>query len=379
MYCGQYEPGHWSKLGWKLLGYCSGTIAPTASPAFTALTDHSGCPSEYVSGGSNYEAGDKVSVPLTNTHSIVYQCSTDVHEAGWCNQNEPGTEHGWKVIAYCDGTIAPTGSPVFTALSDHSGCPSEYVSGGSNYEAGDKVSVPLSSTHSIVYQCSTDVHEAQWCNQYEPGNEHKLGWKVIAYCDGTIAPTGSPAFTSLTQVGSGCPNGYNSATTYEAGDVVSLVVSGSPNDRVVVYECKSWPSGAYCNAGPDYAPDSANVNYGWTLKGYCDGTIAPTTSPTVYAPAAKCRYYSGNQAIQINHWATGDLSTYVAGTRVRIENRIYKCKGWPYSLWCKMAAYKPEGDSGVYDDAWTSAGDCNGVLAPTTSPSVSPTLSPTAP
>ena len=358
-----------------------GTIAPTGSPAFATLTDQNGCPTEYDS-TTGYEAGDKVSVDTgaVGGDKLVYECESFPDDM-YCGQYEPGhwSKLGWKLTGYCSGTIAPTGSPVFTALSDHSGCPSEYVSGGSNYEAGDKVSVPLTSTHSIVYQCSTDVHEAQWCNQYEPGNEHKLGWKVIAYCDGTIAPTASPAFTSLSQVGSGCPDDYNSATTYEAGDVVSLVVSGSPNDRVVVYECKSWPSGAYCNAGPDYAPDSANVNYGWTLKGYCDGTIAPTTSPTVYAPAAKCRYYSGNQAIQINHWATGDLSTYVAGTRVRIENRIYKCKGWPYSLWCKMAAYKPEGDSGVYDDAWTSAGDCNGVLAPTTSPSVSPTLSPTAP
>lgn len=23
-YCTQYEPGHWSKLGWMILGYCSG-------------------------------------------------------------------------------------------------------------------------------------------------------------------------------------------------------------------------------------------------------------------------------------------------------------------------------------------------------------------
>ena len=23
-YCNQYEPGHWSKLGWMLVGYCEG-------------------------------------------------------------------------------------------------------------------------------------------------------------------------------------------------------------------------------------------------------------------------------------------------------------------------------------------------------------------
>jgi hypothetical protein len=25
-YCNQYEPGHWSKLGWTVTGYCEGTI-----------------------------------------------------------------------------------------------------------------------------------------------------------------------------------------------------------------------------------------------------------------------------------------------------------------------------------------------------------------
>jgi hypothetical protein len=34
-YCNQYEPGHWSKLGWKLLGYCEGKFV-TSSYIFTA-------------------------------------------------------------------------------------------------------------------------------------------------------------------------------------------------------------------------------------------------------------------------------------------------------------------------------------------------------
>jgi hypothetical protein len=122
-------------------------------------------------------------------------------------------------------------------------------------------------------------------------------------------------------------------------------------------------------------PKSDNASMGWTLKGYCDGTISPTAAPIVYAPPAKCRWYNGTQAVTISPWAEGSLSTYVAGTRVRKDERIYKCKGYPYSLWCKMAAYEPE-ETAYWNDAWTRAGDCTDALAPTTSPSASPTSSP---
>jgi hypothetical protein len=33
-YCNQYEPGHWSKLGWKLLGYCEGKFSTAACSIF---------------------------------------------------------------------------------------------------------------------------------------------------------------------------------------------------------------------------------------------------------------------------------------------------------------------------------------------------------
>ena len=93
-------------------------------------------------------------------------------------------------------------------------------------------------------------------------------------------------------------------------------------------------TGAYCNAGPKFSPESENADMGWTLKGYCDGTLAPTTSPIVY-PTQKCRYYVGTQAHIINAWSESDLDSYVAGTRVRVNDKIFKCKGAPYSNWCK--------------------------------------------
>jgi hypothetical protein len=45
------------------------------------------------------------------------------------------------------------------------------------------------------------------------------------------------------------------------------------------------------------------------------------------------------------------------------------------SLWCKIAAYKPDGD--YWHGAWMKAGSCNDPYSPTVSPSLSPTSSPT--
>ena len=349
-----------------------GTISPTTAPAFSSMVDAGGCSPDY-SDSATYEAGDKVSVEGNGVQKIIYECKASPDD-GYCNQYEPGhwSKLGWKIVGYCEGTIAPTSSPVFSTLVDHNGCPNAY-SDSAEYEASDKVAVAITDSHSVVYQCSSDVHQSRYCSQYEPGNDFNLGWRIIGYCDGTIAPTTSPVFASLTEVGDGCPKPYASTTTYESGDQVSVFVSSTT--QAIIYECKAWPNGAYCNAGPNFSPESDNVNMGWTLKGYCDGTIAPTAAPVVYAPAAKCRWYNGTQPVTIGNWAESSLSTYIAGTRVRKEDRIYKCKGYPYSLWCKMAAYEPE-VTAYWADAWTSAGTCVDMLAPTTSPSVSPTASP---
>eukprot|EP00956_Cyclotella_meneghiniana_P039718 scaffold177845_cov26-Cyclotella_meneghiniana.AAC.1 len=96
-----------------------------------------------------------------------------------------------------------------------------------------------------------------------------------------MAPTASPNFSSLAEVGDGCPKVYEKNKTYEAGDQVSVIVNDGAS---VVYECKSWPNGAYCNSGPNFAPGTDNGNLGWTKKGFCDGTVSPTKAPIVYAP-----------------------------------------------------------------------------------------------
>merc|ERR550514_2290721 len=100
-------------------------------------------------------------------------------------------------------------------------------------------------------------------------------------------------------------------------------------------------------------------------------------APIAYTPVEKCRWYNGTQPITIEVWSASDLSTYVAGTRVRKGTTIYKCKNFPFSLWCKTSGYEPEVGT-AWTDSWTMAGECNDALAPTTSPSASPTGAPSS-
>lgn len=183
-------------------------------------------------------------------------------------------------------TLAITICSSVRTMADAQGCPLEFDT-NVTYEVGDKVRV-----NRVVFECKS-VH----CSQigFEPVSSYSdLAWTVLGFCDGTIAPTTSPNFSILTEVGDGCPNSYDASSAYEAGDLVSLFDS-------IVYECKSSGS-EYCNAGSNFAPGSDNANLGWDVKGYCDGTVSPTNSPTAYAPAQKCRWYNGTQAITIKPW-----------------------------------------------------------------------------
>ncbi|KAL7511485.1 hypothetical protein ACHAXN_008773, partial [Cyclotella atomus] len=333
-WCGHsnYKPGdsqYWASV-WTLLGSCDGTIAPTSSPVFKFLTNAGGCPDEYDS-SATYEEDEIVIMD-----NIMYKCRSWPN-SGWCNVDvyAPGgvySEIAWAALGYCDGTISPTTAPAFSALKDHNGCPNVYDK-SRNYDANDKVT----DTQFIVWQCSGDPNQSRYCSQFEPGNDYELAWMLIGYCDGTMAPTSSPNFSMLKDIGDGCPKAYNAATIYEEGDAVSVLVSDTP-DRAVVYTCKGWPDGVFCNAGHNYAPNSNNANLGWTLKGYCDDTISPTAAPII----AECRWYNGTKLTTINSWTKADVWSYVPGTHVSKDGRIYKCRAWPYGLWCKVAAYEPE-------------------------------------
>jgi len=370
---GSYKPGDstWWNVAWTKLGSCEGTMSPSASPVFEVLIDVGGCPLEFEQ-GVTYQEGDKIS-----KDGIAFVCRPFPNSA-WCSVEgyKPGSLHAdqaWDLLGHCDGTISPSSSPAFTVLPDLNGCPEEYSS-DTSYEANDKVTVKLNDVNSVVFQCSEDIHRSRFCNQFTPNDGYNLGWTRIGMCltGSTIAPTTAPNFSQLTEVGDGCSNVYDTGATYEAGDEVSIL---SNSDERLVFVCKEWPYEAYCNAGERFSPASVNHEMGWDLKGYCQGTLSPTTSPIAY-PDGTCRWYNGTTPVIIDHWSESDVSTYVAGTRVRIGDEIFKCKNYPNSLWCKFPIYKPI-EFFAWDDAWTRAGTCVGAFAPTTTPTKSPSTSPT--
>eukprot|EP00956_Cyclotella_meneghiniana_P011905 scaffold16748_cov50-Cyclotella_meneghiniana.AAC.2 len=377
-HCPNYDPSNavQQAAAWSDEGVCSRitaamiTPAPTTKPTPSRWTNE-GCPKEWTSGGL-YEGGD-----LVELDRDVYSCSTSTGANLWCGLDayKPGDsvhwEQAWKLLGSCDGTIPPTMAPAYLSLADHNGCPVEFDA-SATYEAGDKVEL-----YGLVYECRSWPN-AGWCSQdgYEPdGPNYKDAWTVLGYCKGTMAPTTSPNFSSLAEIGDGCPKEYASSNeVYEAGDQVSVHVNSGAS---VVYECKSWPNGIYCNSGDNFAPATNSGNLGWTKKGFCDGTLSPTNAPIAYAPDEKCRWYNGTKAITIQPWSDAKRSTYVVGTRVRKGTHIYKCKSWPYFLWCQTNNYEPKVGT-AWGNAWTKAGECNGQFEPTASPSASPTGAPSS-
>ena len=62
----------------------------------------------------------------------------------------------------------------------------------------------------------------------------------MGYCEGTITPTTSPDYVSLTDLG-GCPEDWSTKSDsdrYEEGDRVA--------SQGLVYQCKAWPMSGHC-------------------------------------------------------------------------------------------------------------------------------------
>lgn len=416
-HCSQtgYEPGndiptaedpYW-KQAWSVTGFCSGTIAPTTSPSFEVLSAMGGCPEawENKAVGDAYEEGDKVS-----DGSLVYQCkswpqSGHCGQAGYEPNSDPATPEAWKdawtVVGWCDGSMGPTSSPSIDPANSVGVCPEEWEAGDNlKYEEGDMVSATVSGTplRKIAFKCKAWPYSGH-CGQHAPTEElgGPLGWTIAGSCDGSIGPTSSPSFDKLNEVVGGCPPEYSkSYTDYEAGDLVSYKTSDTPS-RALLYECRSWPNSGYCNQA-GFEPTKQYSGMAWILKGYCDGTIAPTSSPMEYggtcefkkcyedvscikdapivsagvsgstacdcttlpASSTATQCTSGKQTncfmIPVVRYSTS--TNYAYGDEVRIGATRFKCKDWPNGLWCNNAAYQPELEAGIWGDAWTKQSDC---------------------
>lgn len=172
-----------------------------------------------------------------------------------------------------------------------------------------------------------------------------------------MKPTSAP---TINPKAPGCPESYDPKVSYSAGMDVE-------QDNII-YSCRNWPEGGYCNAGPNFAPGSKNSNFGWIKVGSCDGTLTPTASPVHIGPASGgCNF----------PYRATDLATYKAGTRVEYNGFIFECKSDIHlSNYCKQSNYAPNGP--YWSFGWNKIGWCDGTLKPTAAPTPKPTAIPTA-
>lgn len=399
-HCSQagFEPGTSAgATAWNIIGVCGGTIGPTSSPSFVSLTAMGACPDGWVAGANNYDEGDRVSA-----NELVFQCKAFPF-SGWCGQNgyEPLADNAtpdawrdaWTLLGYCSGSIGPTSAPSFDALASVGACPQEWVMGDQNsYEQDDQVSVTVSTTpiRKVVYRCKSWPN-SNFCGVHAPdvfGGD--LGWTLAGSCDGSIGPTASPNFDSISFISnpSGCPALFSRSNTHEAGDRVAVSVSTLPV-RSVVYECRAFPNVGYCNGqGASLDPGATFGYLGWTLVGACDGTLAPTGAPTAYggtctfnrcAPenciaGAPSNGIAGSTACSCGVGDTQSSSctarvctptdvdpyststTYAVGDVSRRGRQQFRCR---VPGWCNQPAYQPLLVPGLWSQAWTMGGMCN--------------------
>jgi len=411
-HCSQtgYEPGtsvgsgtvvveHW-RDAWSVVGFCSGTIAPTGAPNHVALQDLGGCPDGWKETNSvtAYEEGDTVA-----EDGLVYTCkawpmSGHCGQAGYKPNHNPATPQAWRdawtVAGHCSGSIGPTSAPVSdtTAIG---ACPPEWERGSNvKYEEGDMVSLTVSEVplRRVAYVCKAWPMSG-YCGQFRPteyGGDQ--GWKLAGSCEGSVGPTASPVFVSLGDYGTpGCPEPWNvGGTSYEAGDLVSFAVSTDPS-RNLVYRCRTFPNSGYCNQGVGFMPGAKNGHMAWDLVGTCDGSRAPTSSPVAYGGTCEynkcvtttarvscvpgesgCSCTAGYPAgpsckkdldtttcsdVPVNAWSSS--VDYVEGDVVRVATKRFVCKGYPAYFWCRLKNYKPELEpNNVWNQAWDEDGMC---------------------
>ncbi|KAL7526453.1 hypothetical protein ACHAWF_003276, partial [Thalassiosira exigua] len=365
-HCSTHDPlSHGGEQAWTLLGSCDGTISPTAAPNYASLEDQGGCPGPY-DAGAEYEEDDRVSL-----NGLVYVCkawpaSEHCGQEGYEPDASSATEHwkdAWDVAGYCAGTVAPTSSPNFDVLEDAGGCPGAWEEGLA-YEVGERV-----AKGGLVFGCTSAT--AGRCGQagYAPdaaasAEDWKDAWEVVGHCSGTIAPTSSPTFDPANSIG-GCPPLWESggADAYEEGDVVSVVVSATP-ERKVAFVCKAYPRSGYCG---QFSPLEFGGDQGWEVAGGCEGTISPTSSPSFDALAVDTNGCPAEYDPTKGDYEAGDRVALTASTTP--ERKIqFECKAWPHAGYCNMPSesYGPGGTH--WELGWERIGACVGTMAPTASP-----------
>ncbi|WP_304523947.1 glycosyl hydrolase family 18 protein [Cupriavidus sp. UME77] len=144
---------------------------------------------------------------------------------------------------------------------------------------------------------------------------------------------------------------YKAGTQYQPGDTVSNLGK--------LYQCKPFPNSGWCSGAPSaYEPGKGFAwNDAWTLRGD-DGNSAGSGGNGASGGSGGAS--GGNGAggstggeAGNEHAQYKEGTKYNAGDVVANNGKLYRCKPFPYTNWCSMAAWAYEPGKGTaWEQAW---------------------------
>ena len=155
-------------------------------------------------------------------------------------------------------------------------------------------------------------------------------------------PGSSP--TSPLWSGIGCPEEYKADTQYDEAAIVSV-------DKTV-YQCAKK---LLCGMVTYQPRTDQHWDKAWKIIGGCLDDLAPMDGPAFEA------LHTGNSQYGCPKEFSSGVR-YDEGNTVTVNNRVFRCKAWPYSGHCSQAGYKPLTNPATPDawkDAWDFIGYCN--------------------
>ena len=235
-------------------------------------------------------------------------------------------------------------------------------------------------TYGKIYQCK-GWPASGFCKlaEYKPASDGSThdgqpiwtnAWDYVGGCTGTIAPTGSPVFQSLPAWDKeGCPEEYVPNFAYKAEDYVSLS-KNEDNTYGVVWQCKNAMTAQWCQQEA-YAPGTPNGDQAWDKVGHCDGTMSPTSQPTLFTDPCQFKYKLATATdgeyvvLQAGSWEDGGktiatvtggtpLDLFKPGSLVRYGADARECNTYPYSGYCNQ--YSPFVQDATYNPTNSAQG-----------------------
>nr|WP_107311062.1 glycosyl hydrolase family 18 protein [Burkholderia metallica] len=155
----------------------------------------------------------------------------------------------------------------------------------------------------------------------------------VKVSDGKLSSTATRTVIVKAKESSGGETGkhpaYKAGAPYNAGDIVS--------NAGKLYQCKPFPFSGWCSGSPAaYEPGKGFAwSDAWTLYGDDTGGSSGGGGESDDGP----QYKEGTQ--------------YKAGDIVSNQGKLYRCKSFPYTNWCSMAAWAYEpGKGSAWEQAW---------------------------